>query len=97
MLEEIINSSDIQFYSISIASRREHFLFLIIFERNVDVLVLGLIAFACAYLQTTFWSISVERQTHRIRDQTFQSILQQEEMSFFDHTSPGELTELISQ
>ena len=63
----------------------------------VVVLVIGVGALICAYLQTSFWGISGERQTHRIRLQTFQSLVNDKDISYFDTHSPGQLTTLISE
>jgi hypothetical protein len=61
------------------------------------ILVIGLGAFLCAYIQTAFWTMSGERQTRRIRHQAFQSLVCDKDISYFDKNSPGELTTLMSE
>ena len=61
------------------------------------ILVIGLGAFLCAYIQTAFWTMSGERQTYRIRYKTFQSLVYDKDISYFDKYSPGELTTLLSE
>lgn len=59
--------------------------------------MIGLGALICAYLQTACWGMSGERQTRRIRLETFRSIVQDKDVSYFDTHSPGELTTLLSE
>jgi len=61
------------------------------------ILVIGLGAFLCAYMQTAFWTMSGERQTRRIRDRTFQSLIFDKDIAYCDRHTPGELTTLISE
>ncbi len=64
---------------------------------KILILVIGFGAFVCAYIQTAFWTISGERQTRRIRDQTFHSLVCDKDISYYDEHSSGELTTLISE
>ena len=59
--------------------------------------MIGLGAFLCAYIQTAFWTMSGERQTRRIRQRAFESLLCDKDISYFDKHSPGELTTLMSE
>lgn len=53
-------------------------------------------AIVCGYVQTAFWSLAAVRQCHRIRDNCFKSIMQQE-IGWFDTTDSGELSTRLSE
>ncbi|CAF1930906.1 unnamed protein product [Rotaria magnacalcarata] len=63
---------------------------------SIYITLIGFGAFACAYIQTYFWTMSGERQTHRIRYRAFQSLVCNKNIFYFDRHSPGELTTLVS-
>ncbi|EGF83631.1 hypothetical protein BATDEDRAFT_15754 [Batrachochytrium dendrobatidis JAM81] len=53
--------------------------------------MIGLGAFVLSYIQMSFWMLSGENQSKRIRELYFKAILRQE-VAWFDKTSTGELT-----
>lgn len=58
-------------------------------------LVLGFATIAVGYFQITFWSIAAERQTRRLRETLFRSILNKE-ISYFDLKKSGEMNTRLS-
>ena len=53
-------------------------------------LVIGCAAIVIGYLQVAFWSIAGERQTRRLRERLFHSILSKD-ISYFDTHPTGQL------
>lgn len=48
------------------------------------------------YIQVAFWSITCERQTHRLREKLFRSILCKE-ISYFDTNKTGQLSTRLTE
>ncbi|CAF4459380.1 unnamed protein product [Rotaria socialis] len=79
----LTSSEDIQF-----SNKIQHY--------SIYITLIGFGAFVCAYIQTYFWAMSGERQIHRIRYRTFQSLVCNKNIFYFDRHSPGELITLVS-
>ncbi|CAF4259566.1 unnamed protein product, partial [Rotaria sp. Silwood2] len=63
---------------------------------SIYIALIGLGTFLCAYIQTSFWTMSGEKQTRRIRYRAFESLICNKNISYFDKHSPGKLTTLMS-
>ncbi|CAF3992288.1 unnamed protein product, partial [Rotaria sordida] len=63
---------------------------------SIYIALIGLGAFLCAYIQTSFWTMSGEKQTRKIRYRAFESLICNKNISYFDKHSPGKLTTLMS-
>lgn len=59
-------------------------------------LVLAVVAMCVGYVQVSFWLMTAERQTRRIRKELFRAILRQE-MSWFDTYKSGELANRLTE
>ncbi|XP_071479160.1 ATP-dependent translocase ABCB1-like [Diadema antillarum] len=55
----------------------------------------GLAVVAASYTQVSLWSLSCERQTHKLRKEFFNAILHQE-IAWFDEHQSGELTSRLA-
>lgn len=55
------------------------------------LVIIGCISILLGYLQVAFWSMPAERQTRRIRDTLFRSILRKE-ITYFDTHKTGDLS-----
>ena len=62
---------------------------------NTIVLVMGCGTIVVGYFQVAFWSIACERQTRRLREILFRSILHKE-IAYFDTYKTGELSTRLS-
>ena len=59
-------------------------------------LVLGSATIVIGYFQVTFWSLAAERQTRRLRETLFRSILDKE-ISYFDVNKTGQLNTRLAE
>ena len=60
------------------------------------VLVIGCAAIIVGYFQVAFWSIACERQTRRLREHLFFSLLKKE-IAFFDANKTGQLSSRLTE
>ena len=58
--------------------------------------VIGCAAIVIGYFQVAFWSIACERQTRRLREKVFRSILLKE-ISYFDTHQTGQLNTRLNE
>lgn len=61
-----------------------------------SILVLGCATIVIGYFQVTFWSLAAERQTRRLRETLFRSILDKE-ISYFDINKTGQLNTRLAE
>lgn len=60
------------------------------------VVVIGVIVLVCGYAQVSFWMTASERQSHRIRNKFFYSVLSQD-IGWFDTHETGELNTRLAE
>lgn len=63
---------------------------------SMILLALGCAAIVIGYLQVAFWSIACERQTRRIRERLFRSILDKD-IAYFDVNKTGQLSTTLTE
>ena len=64
--------------------------------RFYSIVVLGCGTIVIGYFQVTFWSLAAERQTRRLRETLFRSILDKE-ISYFDMNKSGQLNTRLAE